>query len=96
MAPSFLEPEGICDRFKRKGAVDHRVTVDRLDAADQVHLMTATADDQALEALLPGHKHGCWHGSRPPGQHANQRDMPPTRAAWIDCASVPGPPTSTT
>ena len=29
-------------------------------------------------------------------QHANQRDMAPTRTAAMDWASVPGPPTSTT
>lgn len=35
MAASRLEPEGLRDRSERKGAVDHRVAMDGIDAADQ-------------------------------------------------------------
>jgi hypothetical protein len=55
-------------------AVDHRVAMDGVDAADQVHLMTTAADDQTLKALLPGHERGRRHGARPPGQRADQRN----------------------
>ena len=96
MSAGLLEAEGVRDRGERKGAVDHRVAMDGVDAADQVHLMTAAADDQALKVLLPGHEHGRQHCARPPGQYADQRDVAADACGLIDCASVNGRPTSTT
>ena len=51
VAASLLEPEGIGEFGEREGSIYHRVSVDGIDAADQLHLMPATADDQPLEAL---------------------------------------------
>ena len=52
MATRFPEPEGVRDFGQRKGALDHPVAVNGVDAADQVHLIVGDADNQPLEALL--------------------------------------------
>jgi hypothetical protein len=58
--------------------------------------MLAAADDEALQALLTHGQTGGRDGAGRASQDTDQRDMTATRAAWMDWASVPWPPTSTT
>ena len=53
VAASLLQEEGIGEFGEREGAVCHRVSVDGVDAADQVLLIAGDADNQSVETLLP-------------------------------------------
>ena len=78
----------------------HRSTTGRMSwrsiAADHLLLLGAASNQNALKADLPAQ---CGHELKETfsaSQNADQRYVPATRTAAMECSSVDGPPTSTT
>jgi hypothetical protein len=96
MHTAGLIAEGVRQLIKGEAAVQDGAYRRLFERSDIVLLVAPAADHESLQACLLCHQSGRRHFTLSPGQHANQRDMPPTRTAAMDWASVPGPPTSTT
>ena len=72
MAAACLQAESIRHRLERKAAVDDRSDRGRFQRPNEIQLMAATADDQALQADLLGHQEGGLNFAAGSGENADQ------------------------
>src|ERR1700724_4595057 len=96
MDAAGLVAEGVGQLIEGEAAVQDGAYPRLFERSDIILLLAPAADHKSLQARLLGHQIDGRHFTLSPGQHANQRDMAPTRTAAMDWANVPGPPTSTT
>src|SRR5947209_12240997 len=75
MRAGFLMPERRGGLGERLGLVDDGLHARRLQRPGEILLLPAAADDQALQALLPGHHQRSRHFAAASGQNPDQRDM---------------------
>ena len=96
MLPACFISEGVSYLVEVEAAINDRFDVNSVDCPDEILLMLAATDDQALEPCLSDHQ---LHGRDFAGaasQDADHSNVTADRHGSMDWGRVPGPPTSMT